>query len=275
MTECKNCHTLFEGKYCNNCGQKRFEVQDKSLKSLVGEAFHFMTHFEGTFFVSLKAILFHPGRLSADYSEGIRRRYFKPVSMFFLIVILYLVFPFFPGLNLAMESYRSLPVTGNIIASQIENKVRSEKVTEAVLSEKFIHSSEKVSKIFLFLLVVFSAMIIAVLFRKMKNYVYDNMILAVEINIFYILIFYILFSLLLLPFKNSLNAYAGKQFMEYFFSLIILCFFIIYSSILFRRVFRQSWGICLLKGLLFSVLHALFLMLIYRPIVFEITFALI
>src|SRR5687768_6645997 len=102
---CKNCGNHFSGKFCNNCGEKVITGHDKSVLHLVDEGFHFLTHFEGKFFTTLRTMFSKPGLLSLDYCNGIRKRYYKPVSFFLLLVILYLLFPMFQGLNMTLSSH--------------------------------------------------------------------------------------------------------------------------------------------------------------------------
>src|SRR4051812_13168732 len=77
---CKNCSNQFTGNYCNNCGEKVYTAHDKSILHFLEEGMHFITHFDGSFFSTLKAIFTTPGKLSTDYTNGIRKRYFKPLS---------------------------------------------------------------------------------------------------------------------------------------------------------------------------------------------------
>ena len=102
---CKNCGNQFTGKYCNVCGEKVYTDHDKSIAHFLEDALHFITHLEGTLITTLKTILTKPGRLSYDYCHGIRKKYFKPLSFFMLLVILYLLFPFFTGLNMPFRFY--------------------------------------------------------------------------------------------------------------------------------------------------------------------------
>jgi len=275
MIKCKNCDNLFEGKYCNNCGQKQYTDKDKSVGLLFQEVFHFLTHFEGTFLTTLKTILFRPGKLSQDYSEGIRKKYFKPVSMFLFSVILYLFLPVFVGLNMKMEYYMAIPFSGPYITRQIEQKENVEKLSVENLSEKFRQSSEKVSKILLFLLVLVTSALLYFLFFSFKRYAFDNMILATEINIFYILVFFIAFSVPLLPFLKMSGQRLSPYYGERIASAVILVCFAVYSALVFRKIFKQKWVYCLLKGLIFAVLHGTVLIFLYRPLVFEVTYILI
>ena len=56
----------------------------------------------GTFFNTLKKIFTKPGQLSVDYCNGKRKTYFKPLSLFLLLVVVYLLFPVFEGLNMKL-----------------------------------------------------------------------------------------------------------------------------------------------------------------------------
>ncbi|MEJ7625555.1 MAG: DUF3667 domain-containing protein [Ferruginibacter sp.] len=102
---CKNCGFNFTGYYCNRCGEKVYTEVDKSLTHLIQGTFHFITHLEGTFLNALKTFLTQPGKFSFDYCRGIRKKYYKPVSFFMMLVILYLIFPRFQGLNMKLSTY--------------------------------------------------------------------------------------------------------------------------------------------------------------------------
>ena len=94
---CQNCGNTFVGKYCNSCGQQYLGHDDKSFLHLIEEVLHFITHFEGSFWLTLKTLLIHPGVLSKEYCAGKRKKYFRPLSFFMLIVVFYLVFPILQG----------------------------------------------------------------------------------------------------------------------------------------------------------------------------------
>src|SRR6478736_8508316 len=110
---CKNCNNSFSGKYCNHCGEKLYHEKDRSVFHLFEEGLHFLTHFDGTFFNTLKKIFTKPGQLSVDYCNGKRKTYFKPLSFFLLLVVLYLLFPVFEGLNMKLYYHTHHILYGN------------------------------------------------------------------------------------------------------------------------------------------------------------------
>src|SRR5918993_3822483 len=115
---CKHCGNYFNGKYCNKCGEKVYTDHDKSIPHFFEEAFHFLTHFEGTFFTTIKTIFSRPGKLSSDYCNGIRKKYFKPLPLFMLLVVLYLVFPIFSGLNTPFQFYLNKGSIANALVTK-------------------------------------------------------------------------------------------------------------------------------------------------------------
>jgi hypothetical protein len=104
---CKSCGHSFSGKYCPACGEKTYKETDKHLGQIALEIFHLAIGMEGTIFTTLGAFLARPGKLSADYAAGIRKKYFKPIPFFLLLVVVYLLFPRFQGLNMPLQVYAS------------------------------------------------------------------------------------------------------------------------------------------------------------------------
>ncbi|MES2559638.1 MAG: DUF3667 domain-containing protein [Bacteroidota bacterium] len=271
MIICKNCAASFEGNFCNHCGQKNYTEKDKSIKHLIEDVFHFVTHFEGAFFTTLKTIFVKPGTLTVDYCNGIRKKYFKPISFFLLMVILYLLFPLFKGLNPQMSHYKNNIFT--VIEQQIEEKIQTDHISEEDLSRAFEMKSHTVSKFSLLLLIPFSAIIISLLFYR-KRVLFDNFIVATEINIFYMLMIF-----LLMPLAFMIMAFIGLN-PSFFDDDLTITYgagtaFVIYCSIVFHKVFQAKWWIAIITALLFSFIHFTVIFFLYRFIVFEITFMLL
>lgn len=272
MTKCKNCGAIVDANYCSNCGQKRPTDKDNSILHLLEEAFHFITHFEGSFITTFRTVLFHPSKLTIDYCKGIRKKYFKPISFFLFIVVLYLVFPLFTGLNMEMHYYKTLPLGGGIITQQIENNLEKNDSTEEKLSSKFELKSHTISKIMLFLFIPLSGILIYFLYFSFKKPFYDLLILATEINIIYLLVFFLILPIFFVLFVylfevNSLeNEIVG---------MINTFLFGVYVSIIFKKLFQSKWWSSILRGFLFAIIHSFFIVALYKFLVFEVTFFLI
>ena len=195
--------------------------------------------------------------------------------MFLFIVVLYLVFPGFSGLNVSLNEYRQSFLAGRLIQSQIDQKTAPGKISEEKFSEKFKHVSEKVSKFMLFLLVIFAAALIRILFPRAKRFFYDDLVLATEINIFLILVFFTFIPVILYIMLRPENKITYSALLEHSINLVILLLFGTYSAKVFSTVFGQKLWICLLKGTCFAILLSTFLIFLYRPMVFEVAYFLI
>lgn len=272
MIICKNCAASFEGNFCNHCGQKNYTDKDKSIKHLIEEIFHFVTHFEGAFFITLKTIFARPGTLTVDYSNGIRKKYFKPISFFLLIVIVYLIFPIFKGLDPEMYKYK-YGFGGHFIEQQIQEKVNRNHLSEEDLSHSFEMKSHTVSKFSLLLIIPFTALFMSLLFYK-KRVLFDMVIASTEVNVFYLLAIFLLLPLALMGMALIGLDVSGINNDDAI-TLLATSIFSIYSSVLFHKVFPAAWWIAIVKAVTFSIIHLFVIFFLYRFLVFEITFMLL
>ncbi len=272
INNCKNCNNNFQGKFCNQCGEKIYSENDKKLSHIFEELFHFITHFEGTFFVTLKAFIKTPGKFSLDYTNGLRKKYFKPISFFLILVILYLLFPKFQGLNmklgvLAHENYGFSSYT----LGTIKQKLSSKQIDFTALQKLYDTKSPAISKITLFTFIPLSALIFYMLFWYKKKVFFDHFILATEVSSFFIFLNFLLLPFIafltsiFLPQLNSI--YNDDSWIWIFTSLIFLANVII----AFRKFYNCKWYIACIWGVLYCYVLIDFIRFIVSLLIFYIT----
>ncbi|MGB4845859.1 MAG: DUF3667 domain-containing protein [Ferruginibacter sp.] len=262
---CKNCGNNFTGKFCNICGEKVYTEKDKSVKHILGEGFHFLTHFEGTFFKTLKTIFTRPGQLSLDYCNGIRKRYFKPLSFFLLLVILYLLFPVFEGLNMNLYAHAQHKLYGKFATAEITSLLKEKNITEVMLVDSFHHAGEKTSKFLLFIIIPALAFFSMLIVRSKKRAYYDHFVFTIESFSFFILWGFIIMPVLLM--------FTYKVFGFHFTSenqtgLAVMSLFLVYVTLASKRFFNFKWWFSILYAILFSVFLVGFIEYIYKFILF-------
>lgn len=270
MESCKNCGIQLTGKYCSFCGQKKYADKDKSLSHILEDALHFLTHFEGSFFTSIKAILFHPGKLTVDYCSGIRKKYYKPISLFLMVVIIYLLNPMYSGLNQEYRYFKENIVYGSMAKASIEKKIANSSMTESDLAIDYSQKSKSLSKVLLFIFIISSAFFLFLLYYKQRKWLFDHVILATEINTIFILLIFILFPLLMLII-GTIFRIDEDVVSDEFFALLSFIIFFTYNSIAFKSMFKESTIKTVIKSLVFTLLHTLFFIFVYRFIVFKVT----
>jgi hypothetical protein len=264
---CKNCGHSFKGKFCNNCGEKVYTEKDKSVRHLFEEAFHFVTHFEGNFFNTLKAIFTKPGQLSDDYCHGIRKKYFKPLSFFLLLVIIYLLFPVFEGLNMKLRYHEVHGLYGNYAKATVQRIMAERHLTEEQLADAFHHAGERTSKFLLFILIPILALASALIAFKKRRPYYDHFIFSVELLSFFLLWGFLIVPVLFMLLYWIFGIGIGSEEIT---SVIIFSMFLLYITLASRRFFKSGWGFSIFYAIIFSLSLIILLEYIYKMILFYI-----
>lgn len=270
---CKNCGNHFSGKFCNACGEKVYTEKDKKVLHLFEEGFHFITHFEGKFFTTLKAVFTRPGKLSSDYCDGLRKKYFKPLSFFLMLVILYLIFPVFEGLNMKLKYHEIHGLYGKYAAAKVAAVMEQKKISHEVLEASFHRAGEKTSKFLLFTIIPFVALASwAMGFKKRKLY-FDHFVFTIEMCSFFLLWGFLLLPLLMwvLSKFTSLTDFITEGII----SIIIITVYMLYVIIAAGRFFHFSWWFRIIYTLLFILSLTFFLEYIYKFILFNIAIHLV
>jgi len=82
--ECKNCNTIFEGNYCNNCGQKASEERFNIL-NFPAKFLHGFYHVHSGLLFTIRELFIRPGETLRGYISGKRVKYFNPFTYLLLI----------------------------------------------------------------------------------------------------------------------------------------------------------------------------------------------
>ena len=85
---CRNCGTEVDQKYCQKCGQLAASFH-RPIWSLIGETVSDTFTVDGRLARTLPVLLFRPGRLTRNYTEGKRARYVPPFRLFLLASLLF------------------------------------------------------------------------------------------------------------------------------------------------------------------------------------------
>lgn len=85
---CKNCGNVFEGNYCNNCGQPA-DTHAIDTRFVMHDLSHGILHVHGGLFYSARELFTRPGHAIRDYIEGKRVKHYKPISMLVVLATFY------------------------------------------------------------------------------------------------------------------------------------------------------------------------------------------
>jgi hypothetical protein len=86
---CPSCGAGLVGDYCHRCGEKRADARDLTLRHFLHDAAQELTSLEHSKLLrTLRALLFRPGRLSAEWVAGRRNLYLKPLNLYLAVFAL-------------------------------------------------------------------------------------------------------------------------------------------------------------------------------------------
>lgn len=268
---CKNCGNQFNGRFCNNCGEKVYTEHDKTFGHFLHETFHFLTHWDSKILRSWWLVMTRPGFVSSQISYGARKPYYAPSNLFIIGVILYLLFPVLQGLNMPMK-YHLSEMYGELADHMVSAKMAAKNLTLDQVAEKFDHKSPAFAKILMLLIIPLSAYPLQLLFPKKGRYFFDHITLASELNTFYLFFTFFIMPLLFMVTIISYKLIAGgtgRIVLSDDISIPVhLTVFGTYIFFALRRFYKAPIFSAMLKSALFLAAHWLIVYTIYRLILF-------
>jgi len=81
---CLNCNYVVENRFCPNCGQENTETS-KNFHHLFVHFFEDLTHYENSFWKTIKNLMFKPGALTKEYLSGKRLSYLAPIRLYIFV----------------------------------------------------------------------------------------------------------------------------------------------------------------------------------------------
>ena len=206
-SQCENCQQslLNDARFCAACGQSAKSLH-QPLFSVIADSLHEALDIDGRLMLTLKTLLFKPGRLSFDYNLGKRVKYTPPLRMYLVISILF--FLILSQTNLTRE------VT-EIYQEQTQSKL------DAIYS---------VLPKLMFVLLPLFALILKILYRN--TFYISNLIFAVHFHCFA----YIILAILM-PLESIEKIHALFMFMQF----PIFIYLLYYLGKAIRLNYQQSW----------------------------------
>lgn len=272
---CKSCGNPFTGIYCNVCGEKVIEPKDRSLKVFLSNILIAITFADNRFVKTLWLVIKNPGFLSKEYADGRRVNYLRPLQLFFILNLIYFLFPVLQLFNSSLRTQMYFLFHSNWVRSLVVNKVATTGMSLQGYELMYNAKSTSLAKLLVVLYVLLASIPLSLIYLKKRNrYFTDHVTLSVELACYNLFINAILLSVLLwlasgllrvgnLPWQSYLN----DTTLTGIFITTNLYFVYRASATFYGQQGKRLW----LKGIL--VILGLFLALeVYRLLLFLVTF---
>lgn len=242
---CANCGHVAAGSHCPSCGQKRVEPGDLSLRHAWHHLTHELLHLDGRIWNTFRLLLTSPGTLSCDFLEGRRARHIHPIRLFIVIGIVFFIFakvypPFdvgaLQGGQLSPDALRSL-----------DYRAKKAGITREQLLARASEATTASFKGISVAATVCAGFVLWVLFRRQRRYLAENMVVALHLASFNMMVWLAL---------GWLNRFAAvKSTVSALVALVVVAYFLLAA----RRVYGGAWWVLFLKWIAVEVCKSIVL----------------
>lgn len=139
---CLNCNYVVENRFCPNCGQENVDTR-KTFHHLFVHFFEDLTHYENSFWKTIRNLILKPASLTKEYLSGKRMSYLAPVRLY-----IFISFATFLTISLAPErELQNGPVKVNLNDSDTDiDSLKNEKPEFLFLDYKSAKHLDSIQK---------------------------------------------------------------------------------------------------------------------------------
>lgn len=192
---CPNCDTHCTDLYCPHCAQPT-RIGIPTVRGFIGDFVDKLFALQGRLPLTLKVLLGHPGGLTADYLDGRRARYLKPLNLYVAVsVLFFLMLGLVPGVRVhlgwtleivtlaAPQSSISADTGVAAIDARIARfRALPDERQQRLLRDGMLHNAPRA----MFLLIPLFAALLAALYRQ--RYYGEHLLFALHFHSFAFLI---------------------------------------------------------------------------------------
>lgn len=260
---CKSCHHQFTGNYCNNCGERVRHASDRTLRTLVSDIVKAVTLADNKFARTLWLILSKPGFVSSEIANGRTVRYMLPIQVFFVLNLVYFLFPIVNLFNASLKTQMLAPL-GFLLRQPIARKMVAIHMNMPSFELVYNLKTVGLAKLLVMVFVMLASLPLNFLYRKRNRYFADHFGYAIELACFNIFINAIMVSIVtaIIP----IGKYIGEGAVTGLFIATNLYFLMLSSHQFYKET---GWRLVLKSALMILFLKVA--LEIYRTILFFIT----
>lgn len=271
---CRSCGHVFKGTYCNVCGEKVLMPKDKTFNSFLTNVWLTVTFADNKFVKTLILVLKNPGFLSKEFSEGRRVNYIKPLQLFFVLNLIYFLFPLLQLFNTSLHTQLYLRTHSQLVRSMVFSKIGKDPFAMEGYTLMYNQKSTGLAKLLIIVFVVLAAVPMMIIYRKRNRFFTDHVNLAVELTTFNLAVNAIFLSLFLMLVNRILHM-TSLGWEKYLNDLTLTIVFILtntYFLFFAGRTFYAQTGKMLLLKVVFGLLGLFLALEAYRLVLFLVTF---
>jgi hypothetical protein len=271
---CKSCGNQFLGLYCNVCGEKVIEPKDRTMRTFMSNILIAITFADNRFIKTLWLTIKNPGFLSREYADGRRVNYLRPLQLFFILNLVYFLFPVLQLFNSSLRTQLYFLFHSPMIREMVIRHVVEIGISMDGYALLYDAKTTSLAKLLMVVFVLLASLPLSLIFRKKNRYFTDHVALAVELACFNIFVNAIFLSAILWLLSKVLH-WSGSSLGSYLNDTTFTVIFVstnLYFIYRASRTFYQQKGKRLIVKSLVGILGLFLALEAYRLLLFFVTF---
>jgi hypothetical protein len=271
---CKSCGNAFTGLYCNLCGEKVIEPKDRTMRTFLSNILLFVSLADSRFFKTLWLTIKNPGFLSKEYADGRRVNYLRPLQLFFILNLIYFLFPVLQLFNSSLRTQMYYLFHSPMVREIVVEHVVSEGISLEGYGLMYDAKTTGLAKLLMVIFVLLASLPLSLIFLKKNRYFTDHVTLSVELVCFNMFVNALFLSILLLS-LSKIFRWSGSGLGDYLNDTTLTVIFIstnLYFIYRAARTFYQQKGKRLIVKSMLAIIGLFVALEAYKFLLFFVTF---
>ena len=271
---CKSCGHVFTGLYCNLCGEKIIEPKDRSMRTFLGNILIAVTFADNRFIKTLWLTIKNPGFLSKEYADGRRILYLRPLQLFFILNLVYFLFPVLQLFNSSLRTQMYYLFHSGMVRPMVIERVVQEGLSLDGFALMYDAKTAGLAKLLIVIFVLLASLPLSLIFRKQNRYFTDHVALSVELACYNMFVNAILLSGILWG-LSKIFRWSGSGLGDYLNDTTFTVIFIstnLYFIYRAAQTFYQQEGKKLIVKSVLAIVGLFLALEAYRLMLFFVTF---
>ncbi len=273
---CANCGQRLDGAFCSACGQSADDRAGMKLGQYFRESIQILTNTDSHLLRSFATLIARPGQLTAEYHEGRRARYLRPLQIFILCNAIYFVAQPLTGWNTLTTPLRihmsGLPYS-DLATGMVESRLAAGTMSLEEYALVFDATIRGLASTMVILMVPLFAAALSVVFAFTRRYFVEHLVFSTHVVSFFLL------AILLIQLAAPILYWAGRSlqvsqagmyvFMDWWILVLVLA---PYLYLAIRHAYAAARIATIVRAVLAMIAVGIVLQL-YRMILFFATYA--
>lgn len=271
-TTCITCGAPITGEFCAQCGERRADAHDLSLRRFLTVSLASLTNLDARGYRSIRHLIRQPGRLTADYVEGRRSTYLSPVQLFLVAnVLFFIATSFVPALTFDTPlaghlSHQQFGPTATIMVR--ERLAEFDSVDYARFETQFNYAADQQARSLVILFAPMFAFALGLMRVTRREPAGLHVVFALHFVAFSLLLFIAVGVVLgvLLRIWPQTNENSG------WIAVAVIVVITAWLTPALRRVYRSAWPAALVQAFVLAFLFIPFLGVFRRLLFYTVLF---